>query len=136
VTDLAHAYVQARRTLAASRQFGRAGTVTSFDELGIYRLLFQVPDAGELRGFADQILGSLLTYDRRHDADLVRTLGAYLRHHGSLQSAARELVVHVNTVSYRLQRIAEISGLNLDDAEDRLTAQVALKILEGLETEP
>jgi len=134
VGDLAHAYVQARRTLAASRQFGRRGSVTSFEELGIYRLLFQVPDAGELRSFSEQVLGALLAYDRRHDADLARTLGAYLRHHGSLQSAARELVVHVNTVSYRLQRIQEISGLNLDDAEDRLTAQVALKILDGLET--
>jgi purine catabolism regulator len=107
--------------------------LTNFEELGIYRLLFQVPDAGELRSFAEQVLGSLLAYDRRHEADLVRTLGAYLRHHGSLQSAARELVVHVNTVSYRLQRIEEIAGLKLGDAEDRLTAQVALKILAGLE---
>jgi purine catabolism regulator len=134
VTELARSYAQARRTLAAARQFGRTGKVTSFEELGIYRLLFQVPDAAELRGFADQVLGSLIAYDRRHEADLVRTLGAYLRHHGSLQSAARELVVHVNTVSYRLQRIQEIAVLDLDDAEDRLTAQVALKILEGLET--
>lgn len=133
VTELAHAYAQGRRTLAAARQFGRGGKVTSFEELGIYRLLFQVPETGELRSFAEQVLGTLIAYDRRHDADLVRTLGAYLHHHGSLQSAARELVVHVNTVSYRLQRIQEIAGLNLDDAEDRLTAQVALKILEGLE---
>jgi purine catabolism regulator len=133
VTELARCYAQARRTLAAARQFGRTGKVTSFEELGIYRLLFQVPDAAELRRFADQVLGSLIAYDRRHEADLVRTLGAYLRHHGSLQSAARELVVHVNTVSYRLQRIQEIAVLDLDDAEDRLTAQVALKILEGLE---
>lgn len=134
VTQLARSYMQARRTLAAARQFGRAGKVTSFEELGIYRLLFQVPDAAELRSFAEQVLGALIAYDRRHEADLVRTLSAYLRHHGSLQSAARELVVHVNTVSYRLQRIQEIAGLTLESAEDRLTAQVALKILEGLET--
>src|SRR5207249_2477852 len=104
VSGLAVAYEQARRTLAAAQQFGRIGAVTTFEELGIYRLLFQVPSAGELRGFADQVLGALVEYDRRHEADLVRTLDAYLRHHGRLQSAARDLVVHVNTVSYRLQR--------------------------------
>ncbi len=133
VAGLPAAYEQARRTLAAAQQFGRRGEITAFDELGIYRLLFQVPSAGELRGFAEQVLGPLVDYDRRHDAGLVRTLDAYLRHHGRLQGAARELVVHVNTVSYRLQRVREIAGLDLDDAEDRLTAQVALKILEGLE---
>jgi purine catabolism regulator len=133
VSELPAAYAQARRTLAAARQFGREGQITTFEELGIYRLLFQVPNASELHGFADQVLGALVSYDRRHEADLVRTLAAYLRHHGRLQSAARDLVVHVNTVSYRLQRIREIAGLDLDNSEDRLTAQVALKILDGLE---
>lgn len=133
LAELPSAYAQARRTLAAARQFGREGQITTFEELGIYRLLFQVPNASELHGFANQVLGTLVAYDRRHEADLVRTLAAYLRHHGRLQSAARDLVVHVNTVSYRLQRIREIAGLDLDNSEDRLTAQVALKILEGME---
>ena len=133
LSELPSSYAQARRTLAAARQFGREGQITTFEELGIYRLLFQVPNASELHGFANQVLGTLVAYDRRHEADLVRTLAAYLRHHGRLQSAARDLVVHVNTVSYRLQRIREIAGLDLDNSEDRLTAQVALKILEGME---
>ena len=121
--------------MAAAGQFGRSGDVTSFEELGVYRLLYQVPDPAELRSFADQVLGSLLAYDARHDADLLHTLSAYLRHRGGLQGSARELMVHVNTVSYRLQRIQEITGLDLDDSEDRLVAHVALKILQGLERE-
>jgi purine catabolism regulator len=136
LAGLPAAYEQARRTMVAAHQFGRRGRLTTFEELGIYRLLFQVPSAGELQGFAEEVLGPLAAYDRRHDAGLVRTLDAYLRHHGRLQAAARELVVHVNTVSYRLQRIREIAGLDLDSAEDRLTAQVALKIYEGLEQSP
>jgi purine catabolism regulator len=133
LAQLPAAYAQAKRTLAAAKQFGREGQITTFEALGIYRLLFQVPNASELRGFVDQVLGSLIDYDRRHDSDLLRTLAAYLRHHGRLQSAARDLVVHVNTVTYRLQRIREIAGLDLDDSEDRLTAQVALKIFEGMQ---
>jgi DNA-binding PucR family transcriptional regulator len=133
LSRLPSTYSQAKRTLAAAKQFGRDGQITTFEELGIYRLLFQVPNASELRGFVDQVLGALVDYDQRHESDLLRTLAAYLRHHGRLQSAARDLVVHVNTVTYRLQRIREVAGLDLDDAEDRLTAQVALKIYEGIE---
>jgi PucR family transcriptional regulator, purine catabolism regulatory protein len=132
LAQLPSTYAQAKRTLAAAKQFGREGQITTFEELGIYRLLFQVPNASELRRFADQVLGTLVEYDLRHESDLLRTLAAYLRHHGRLQSAARDLVVHVNTVTYRLQRIREVAGLDLDDAEDRLTAQVALKIYEGM----
>jgi sugar diacid utilization regulator len=130
---LPSAYAEAKRTLSAAQLFGRDGQITTFEELGIYRLLFQVPNTSELRGFVDQVLGALVEYDRRHDSDLLRTLAAYLRHHGRLQSAARDLVVHVNTVTYRLQRIHEIAALDLENAEDRLTAQVALKIYEGIE---
>jgi sugar diacid utilization regulator len=132
-TELPRCYAQARRTVETARRFGRRGEVIAFEELGVYQLLFQVADPSELRAFADQVLGALVAYDRKHQADFVRTLAAYLRHHGSLQNAARELVVHVNTVSYRLQRIETITGLDLQNADDRLAAQLALKILEGLD---
>ncbi len=132
-TELPRCYTQARRTVETARRFGRRGEVIAFEELGVYQLLFQVADPDELRAFADQVLGALIAYDRKHQADFVRTLAAYLRHHGSLQNAARELVVHVNTVSYRLQRIETITGLDLQNADDRLAAQIALKILEGLD---
>jgi hypothetical protein len=131
VTELPRSYTQARRAVETARRFGRRGQVTAFEDLGIYRLLYQVADPVELRSFADQVLGPLVAYDRKHRADLVRSLAAYLRHHGNLQHAARALVVHPNTVSYRLQRIQAITGLDLQDSEDRLVAEVALKILDG-----
>jgi hypothetical protein len=134
--DLPRAYRQARRALETAWRFGQQGRVVSFAELGIYRLLHQVDDPGELREFVQHVLGPLLAYDRRHHAEFVRTLGAYLRHHGSMQLAARELCVHVNTVSYRLQRIQTITGLDLAAADDRLAAAVALKLLESGVGEP
>ena len=81
----------------------------------------------------DQVLGSLLAYDQRHQAHLVLTLSTYLTHNGNLQATARELSLHVNSVAYRLQRVQAIARLNLELAEDRLLAQVALKILDGLD---
>jgi purine catabolism regulator len=128
---IARSYAQARRALETARRFGRAGEVIAFDDLGVYRLLFHVSDAEELRGFTDQVLGALIAYDQGHSADLVRTLDAFLRNNGNLQATARDLSLHVNSVTYRLARIQTIAGLDLEDAEDRLLAQVALKILNG-----
>jgi len=130
-TEIAACYAQARRAVEAARRFGQRGQVVAFEDLGLYRLLFQVANPAELDAFVEQVLGELIAYDDRHQADLVPTLAAFLSNNASPQATARELDLHVNTVSYRLQRIRTISGLNLDQAEDRLLAQVALKIIAG-----
>jgi DNA-binding PucR family transcriptional regulator len=134
-TDIARSHDQARRAVDTARRFGRRGDVVSFEELGVYRLLFHVQDPAELRGFVDQVLGPLLAYDTRHQARLVLTLATFLAHNGNLQATARELSLHVNSVAYRLQRIQAISGIDLEKSEDRLLAQVALKILAASGTE-
>jgi purine catabolism regulator len=129
---IARSYAQARRALETAQRFGGQGDVVSFEDLGVYRLLFHVTDPAELNGFIDQVLGSLLDYDQRHSSDLLRTLATFLGLNGNVQATARELSLHVNSVTYRLQRIEAISGLDLEQSEDRLLAQVALKILNGV----
>jgi purine catabolism regulator len=131
---IASSYAQARRALDVSQRFYPAGhgDVVLFEDLGLYRLLFHVGDAEELRGFTEQVLGALLEYDQRHNADFVRTLAAFLDHNGNLQATARELNLHVNSVAYRMQRVQAIAALDLERSDDRLLAQVALKILRGL----
>lgn len=132
---IAQAYAQARRTTEIARRLGRDGEVVAFEDLGIHRLLLQVPDLGELRAFADEVLGELSAYERRSGAGYLRTLAVYLRENGSLQRAAALLHVHPNTVTYRLNRVAEITGLDLGQYRDRLMAEVALEILEALRDE-
>jgi hypothetical protein len=132
-SEVAGAYAQARRTVGTLRRLGRHGQVVAFEDLGIHRLLLQVPDLDELRSFAREVLGALTAHEARHRSGLARTLAVYLRENGSLQRAARELHVHPNTVTYRLNRVEGITGLDLDRYQDRLMAQVALEILEALE---
>jgi len=129
--EVTRSYRQARRAIEIGQRFGRRGEVVEFGALGLYRLLFQVTDHAELDAYVEQVLGSLLTYDRKHHTELVRTLATYLAHNSAVQATARALTIHVNTASYRLQRIEAISGLDLAEAEDRLQARVALKILHG-----
>lgn len=129
---IARSYAQARRALETAQRFGGQGDVVAFEDMGVYRLLFHVSDPAELGSFVEGALGGLLEYDRRHSSELVETLGTFLRFNGNVQATARALSLHVNSVTYRLQRIASVSGLDLENSEDRLQAQVALKILNGI----
>ncbi|MQA14798.1 MAG: hypothetical protein GEV09_11660 [Pseudonocardiaceae bacterium] len=122
---------EAEQSIDLGIRLGREGTVVRWEQLGIYRLLLTMGDMGTLRRFGDDILGPLVDYDRGHRSDLVGTLSVFLRHHGSRKQAARTLRLHVNTVAYRMQRIEKITGLDLADADDRLVAHVAVKIIES-----
>ena len=133
VDQVSHSYEQALRAINAARSLGRSGRAVAFEDLGLFRLLLQVPQIEDLREFAREVFGDLLEYEKKHKVGMLRTLSAYLRHNGSFHSAGEELHVHKNTVRYRLTRIEEISGLHLDRYQDRLMAEVALTILEGLE---
>jgi hypothetical protein len=130
--DIARSYGQARRTIDAVVRLGRQGQVVAFEDLGIHRLLLQVPDLGELRAFAAEILGKLGGQERQRGTELLTTLACYFRENSSPQRTARSLHVHPNTVAYRIRRIQEITGLQLDAYRDRLMAQVALEIIDAL----
>ena len=134
--ELARSYAEAQRTTQTLRRLGRAGTVSAFADLGILRLLLQVPDLAELRSFAVDVLGKLSTHEHEHKSEYLTTLACYFRENNSPQRASRILHVHPNTVAYRVKRIEEITGLRLDNYTDRLIAQVALEILDALGDEP
>ena len=130
--DIARSYGQAHRTTETLWRLGRAGAVAAFEDLGIHRLLLQVPDLGELRSFAAEVLGKLSEHEQDHKSEYLATLACYFRENNSPQRASRLLHVHPNTVAYRIKRIEEITGLRLDNYRDRLIAQVALEILDAL----
>jgi len=130
--DIARSYGQARRTIDAVVRLGRQGQVVAFEDLGIHRLLLQVPDLAELRSFAAEVLGQLGGQERQRGTELLATLACYFRENSSPQRTARSLHVHPNTVAYRIRRIQEITGLQLDSYRDRLMAQVALEIIDAL----
>jgi sugar diacid utilization regulator len=130
--EIATSYGQARRTIDAMARLGRRGQVVAFDDLGIHRLLLQVPDLTELSAFAGEVLGKLVAMDRQRGTEFVSTLACYFRENNSPQRTARTLHVHPNTVTYRIRRICEITGLRLDVYRDRMLAQVALEVLDAL----
>ncbi|MFI6350320.1 PucR family transcriptional regulator [Streptomyces sp. NPDC050560] len=126
------AYGEARRAVDVSRVLPGFSEVTSFAELGVHRLLAQVRDPAELGGFARDVLGDLIDHDRANGTDYCATLTAYFQQNGSPQRAAALLHTHPNTVAYRIHRAEKIARLDLGSYADRLAAQVALEIVNGL----
>ncbi len=133
VDEVSESYEQARRAITAAKSLGQIGRAVAFEDLGLFRLLLQVPQLGELSRFARDVFGGLVEYEDQRHVGLLATLSAYLHHNGSCQLAGEELHTHRNTIRYRLGRIEKLSGLHLDQYQDRLMAQVAITILEGLE---
>lgn len=123
---LAGSFADAARALEVGRWSGGPGRVTTFDALGLDRLLAgMAPD--ELHEFVESTLAPLLAYDRRHRLDLCGTLETYLAsRNGAL--AARQLFVHYNTLKNRLALIEAVLGPVLDDPERSLALAVALHL--------
>jgi sugar diacid utilization regulator len=127
VGDFPRSYREAQTALRV--QAGSHGTerVTVFDELGVYRLLSRLENTAEVERFVRDWLGALLDYDARKQSELVRTLSEYLERGGSYDATAQVLVVHRSTLKYRLQRIRELSGHDVNDPDSRFNLQLATR---------
>ncbi len=97
-------------------------------DLGVYQLILGLNDRDKLTAFCDRTLGTLLEYDKRQQADLIKTLEAFFACHGNLSQTAEMLIVHRNTLLYRMNRINEIAQIDLNRPEIRLALHLALTI--------
>jgi PucR family transcriptional regulator, purine catabolism regulatory protein len=130
---VARSYTEARHALAAGSRMGKGGAVAAYSELGIHRLLLRVPNVSDLWAFAEEVLGALSEDERSTGIGYLKTLSVYFQENGSPRRAAERLHLHPNTVTYRLRRIEELTGISLSVHRDRLMAEIAAEILTGLE---
>ena len=127
VLGLRTAYHEAEQAERIGREIFGPGQVTSFSDLGVYRLLYTFRQNQELADFCGETLAPLAEYDAKNGTSLVDTLETYFRCDANLGTAAEALYLHRNSLAYRLRRISELTGFNLDNLEDRFRLQLALK---------
>lgn len=115
----------ARRVAAA-----RAGRVCAagHQELASHVLLLPFVPDDVRRAFTARLLDPLRDYDRRHRAELIPTLEAFLDSDGSWTRCATRLHLHVNTLRYRVGRIEQLTGRDLSRLEDKLDFFLALRM--------
>ncbi|MGV9930741.1 PucR family transcriptional regulator [Streptomyces olivaceoviridis] len=115
----------ARRVAAA-----RSGRVCAagHQELASHVLLLPFVPDDVRRAFTARLLDPLKDYDRRHRAELIPTLEAFLDSDGSWTRCATRLHLHVNTLRYRVGRIEQLTGRDLSRLEDKLDFFLALRM--------
>ncbi len=127
--ELPECYGQARRAVEVGRRMSGGGGTTFFDQLGLHRLIALVPDTGELRTFAHDVLGPLA--ERTPEAvDLRETLQVLLDTNFNVAEAARLQFFHYNTMRYRVGKLERLLGPLSSDPHLRLDVAVALRVLE------
>ncbi|MFW5748708.1 MAG: PucR family transcriptional regulator [Chloroflexota bacterium] len=135
---LREAYREAKDSISIASELGERESTTFYGDLKLYQLLLGLKDKnlGHLRRFYEESLRPLVEHDDRKQGDLVRTLNGFFEANGNLAKAAVDLDVHRNTLVYRLERISELTRLDLNDADNRLILHLALKIQRVLATIP
>lgn len=135
---LREAYREAKDAVSIANELGEREQSTFYGDLKLYQLLLALKDRNleHMRRFYEETLGPLVEHDDRKQGDLIRTLTGFFDANGNLAKAATDLDVHRNTLVYRLERISELTGLNLDDADNRLILHLALKVQRVLATLP
>ena len=118
------ALLQAEQAVAIERGNGGKGKTTHFEDIGAYRFVLGQPET-DIEASSERALGTLAEDEERY-ADLLKTLEAFIRLHGSVNAVARDLFLHRNTVRQRLRRIAKLTGADLASSDDRLALQLAL----------
>ncbi|HEY7629689.1 MAG TPA: helix-turn-helix domain-containing protein [Thermoleophilaceae bacterium] len=120
--------------LAANVAVAQGTEELAFEETGAYRLLLpaMVEDPEELRRFHDETVAPLVAYDEQYETELVRTLETFLDADGNVAQTAQRLYTHRHTVRYRLERVKELTGLDVSSTDGRERLGLGLKAMRVL----
>jgi DNA-binding PucR family transcriptional regulator len=121
--------------LAANVAQGSAdGAVLAFEQTGAYRLLLSAmsENPSELQRFYSETVEPLVAYDEQYETDLVQTLETFLEADGNVAGTAQRLFTHRHTIYYRLERVRELSGLDVSSSDGREKLSLGLKSMRVL----
>lgn len=137
VAELPQARACADRALRVLQESPGTQRVARLADVYVAALILELRDLVAARG--DRPSGAvarLIEYDDQHGTHLLETLWAWLQAFGDVNAAAVSVFVHPNTFRYRLRRLAEVGGIDLDDPEARFAALVQLRVLPCLPEHP
>jgi sugar diacid utilization regulator len=132
--QLREAYSEAGVALEIGHRIHGPSCVSTFGETGTYKLLFRVlqENPEELEAFYGETLEPVVHYDSRYGTELVQTLITYLANDASTVKTAGDLFAHRHTIRYRLDRVGELTGLDVDKSADRERLTLGIKAMQLL----
>jgi sugar diacid utilization regulator len=108
--------------------------ILAFEDTGAYRLLLPAmsKDPAELERFYSDTIAPLVVYDEQYGTELLRTLEAFLDNNGSMAVTCKQLYTHRHTIRYRLDRVRELTGLDVGSTDGRERLGLGLKSMHVL----
>jgi len=127
--QMSAAYQQALVALKVGRKLAGPGAIMHFHEAGSYRLLLDIweRDPGQILALYEETIAPLDRYDEKNGTRLTETLIVFFRNNENLNLTAAELYAHRHTVRYRLEKIAELTGLSVYQTEHKERLSLGLK---------
>jgi sugar diacid utilization regulator len=115
-------------------QGGSDGPALAFEQTGAYRLLLSAmsENPAELQRFYAETVEPLVAYDEQYETDLMRTLETFLEADGNVAGTAQRLFTHRHTIYYRLERVRDLSGLDVSSSDGREKLSLGLKSMRVL----
>jgi len=129
--NIRESYLQANKALWFAESLATKQCVYTYESLGIYKLLFEIP-LEKLQAYCEEIIGTLEEHDQHYKMDLVNSLFVYFEENGNVVKTSKRLFVHRNTLDYRLKKIEDVSGKKLANSYDRLMLQLGVIIARQL----
>jgi DNA-binding PucR family transcriptional regulator len=102
--------------------------VSSYPELGILRYLDVIFEKKSKEGYEHPAIEKLVKYDKQNKTNLLETLEVYINNDSNVNDAAKVLHVHMNTLNYRIKRIAAITDINLKNTNEKMSLYLDLKL--------
>ena len=109
-------------------------SVVDCSKLGFFRMFVKIADKEELLSYVPESLQKLYEFDQQKNGELIDTLECFLNNKQSLKQTSNKLFVHYRTVSYRLEKIKEISSMDFDNPAEILAVRNGLIIYRLIET--
>lgn len=132
--DFRNIILSYKRGLAAcrmARKFHEASL--TFEQMGVYQLLFMIEDHDILYQMHQHLLGPIIEYDRQHHTELEDTLYNYLMFDSNQKAMAEALFMHRNTINYRMNKIKEITQCEFSSFEEKMPYMLAFYIKDIIE---
>ncbi|CAO3408618.1 helix-turn-helix domain-containing protein [Azospirillum largimobile] len=125
--DYAEAWERSWRMIRIAEEFGRPGVLDA-RQFGPLPMLMAAANTHEVRGYVADSIGALIEYDRQHGTPYLDTLSAYLKTGCRTKACSDQLGVHVTTLRYRLTRIAELFGIDVESPDRRFSVELAIHL--------
>lgn len=125
--DYAEAWERSWRMIRIAEEFGRPGVLDA-RQFGPLPMLLAAANTHEVRGYVADSIGALIEYDRQHGTPYLDTLSAYLKTGCRTKACSDQLGVHVTTLRYRLTRIAELFGIDVESPDRRFSVELAIHL--------